>query len=119
MGICTFSSRAQRQEEIVELEDHPHVASAVVVEVRLVDEVVIGNPDDPGVRPVERGDRMQKRRLPATRRADDGDRLARLDLEVHSGQRPDPSILVGLGRPRTRRAGYSWRRSIDESRTAR
>ena len=85
-------------EQIEELEDHPDPAAAKqggTGFAELVDPRA-GDGHRAARRPVEPGDQIQQRRLPAARRAHDGDGLARFDLEADPVERRPAIVVVAL-----------------------
>ena len=88
--------RAQRRDEVVELEDErngPRAIARGVVQTRDVQPV---DDDRPRIRAVERADEIEERALPAAGWSRQRDELARVDMEgdVHEGS--DAAALEAL-----------------------
>src|SRR5262249_34870228 len=76
-------------DEVVELEDEPHVARSPGRQTVLVEcgKWLARDHDRPAVRTVEAGEQVEERRLAGARRAHERDEASRRDVERHGRER--------------------------------
>ncbi len=116
---CDILARRHRRQQVKALEHNPDMAPAqprqpVLVERR---QILPGDDNSPGARPLDAGDNHHQARFAGPRRPDQRDRLARHDRQRHAAQnvhRPGGALqrqanIVEQDQRRTRRS--DWRNS--------